>query len=174
MGRDPVGQPPEAIAVILPPQPGQAAPEFGLANQYGEECRLTDLRGRAVVLVFYPFAFSAVCTRELEELQAHHSEFSARGAVVLGVSVDHRYTLRSFALARAIDFTLLADFWPHGAVAQRYGAFNGESGHAGRYTFIIDAGGRVAEVIHSAHGQARSTRAYLDSLGTLQAGDHPR
>ncbi len=157
----------------VPPSPGRAAPEFCLPNQYGEERRLADLRGRAVVLVFYPFAFSAVCTRELEELQGHHSEFAARGAIVLGASVDHRYTLRSFALARGIDFDLVADFWPHGEVAQRYGAFDGESGHATRYSFVIDGAGRVADVIHSPHSQARSLRAYFDSLDALQSRAHP-
>ncbi|MFP3835917.1 redoxin domain-containing protein, partial [Chryseobacterium sp. SIMBA_028] len=87
------------------------------------------------VIVFYPFAFSGICTGELCELRDNLADFEDANATVLAVSVDSKFTLRAYAEQENYGFDLLADFWPHGAVAQRYGVFDAASGMALRGTF---------------------------------------
>lgn len=150
------------------PSAGTVAPDFELVNQRGEPVRLSSLRGQNVVLVFYPFAFSGVCTGELGELRNHHPDFEAAGATVIAVSVDSKYSLRAYAAKEGYDFDLLADFWPHGAVADSYGVFDAASGMARRGTFIIDAGGVIRRVVLSAGGEARSLDDYRQALAELE------
>lgn len=141
------------------------APDFDLANQFGEHVRLSDFRGaRPVVLVFFPLAFSGVCTTELCDLRDNLSLFAEKGAELLGVSVDSKATLRAFAEQRGYDFTLLADFWPHGAVAKEYGVFLEEKGFANRATFVIDVNGVIRASFITAPGEARSIEAYREAL----------
>lgn len=121
----------------------------------------------AFFLVFYPFAFSAVCGSELEELQKIHSEFTAQGVRILGISVDHKFALRTYAEQIHCGFDLLADFWPHGAVAKRYGAFNLESGAATRNTFLIQ-GERIIDSFSSPIHQARAITRYRQALELLK------
>ncbi len=108
-------QPVDARAV---PAVGEAAPDFELLNQFGEPVRLSDLRGRNVVLVFFPFAFSGICTGELCEIRDNLALFEDADAVVLGISVDSKFAQRAYAEKEGYAFDLLADFWPHGAVAE--------------------------------------------------------
>ena len=109
------------------------APDFDLANQFGERVRLSDFRGvKAVALVFFPLAFSGVCTGELCALRDNLDLFTDHDVELLGVSVDSKATLRAFAEQEGYDFPLLADFWPHGAVAKEYGVFLDEKGFANR------------------------------------------
>lgn len=149
------------------PALGDPAPGFELPNQHGEPVRLDALRGTAVALVFYPFAFSRVCTDELDELQRRLEEFSSRGVKLLGISVDHKYALRTYADERRYDFDLLADFWPHGEVAERYGVLDSSDGYARRSTFFIDREGVLAARIDAALGQGRAFDDYLAALGDL-------
>lgn len=149
------------------PAVGEPAPEFELLNQFGEPIRLSDFRGRTVVLVFYPFAFSGICTGELCELRDNLALFEDADAVVLGVSVDSKFAQRAYAEKEGYAFDLLADFWPHGAVASRYGVFDAGSGMAKRGTFIIDAGGVVRYVVVNPRGQARDFAEYRAALAGL-------
>ncbi|WP_028278580.1 peroxiredoxin [Arthrobacter sp. H5] len=146
------------------PAVGGPAPDFELSNQHGEPIRLSDLRGTAVALVFYPFAFSAICTGELNELSRGLPSFTDRGVRLLAISVDHKYTLRAYADAQNYGFDLLADFWPHGAVAGRYGVFDESKGFAKRSTFFIDARGSVVSRMDAALEEARPLAEYLTSL----------
>ena len=146
---------------------GHPAPDFELPNQFGEPIRLSALRGSPVVLVFYPFAFSGVCTGELDELQAAGAEFSRAGARVLAVSCDSKYTLRAYARDRGYSFDLLSDFWPHGAVSGAYRAFDAGHGRPQRASFVIDEGGLIREEIRSDAGSPRPLQAYLDALGEM-------
>lgn len=148
-------------------QPGDIAPNFSLPNQFGEPVALSGLRGSAVAIVFYPFAFSGICTGELCELRDNIADFAAAGVKLLAVSVDTKYTLRAYARAENYDFDLLADFWPHGAVAQAYGVFDPERGMAGRSTFLVDANGVVADVFSTPTGQARPLERYRQALERL-------
>jgi peroxiredoxin len=149
------------------PEVGSPAPDFELSNQFGEPVRLSDLHGGNVVVVFYPFAFSGVCTGELCTLSDDLGVFRSENARVLAVSVDHKFALRAFAEQEGYEFDLLADFWPHGAVAQAYGVFDDVSGMAGRGTFIIDAEGILRHVIQSPRAQARDIQEYHRVLKAL-------
>lgn len=160
----------DSIGVAAVPEVGQQAPDFTLANQYGEPVRLADFRGRNVVLVFYPFAFSGICTGELCEIRDNLSVFEHADAEVLAISVDSKFALRAYAGQERYDFSLLADFWPHGDVAMRYGVFDAESGMATRGTFIIDAEGIVRYVVVNPRGQARDLDEYRRALAGLTQG----
>jgi peroxiredoxin len=149
------------------PALGDAAPDFELLNQFGEPVRLSDLRGRNVVLVFFPFAFSGICTGELCEIRDNLALFEDAGAVVLGISVDSKFAQRAYAEKEGYAFDLLADFWPHGAVAEQYGVFDAGSGMARRGTFIIDAAGTVRYVVVNPRGQARDLSEYRAALAGL-------
>jgi mycoredoxin-dependent peroxiredoxin len=89
---------------------------------------------------------------------------------VLAVSVDSKFALRAYAEQEGYGFSLLADFWPHGAVAREYGVFDEESGMARRGTFIIDAGGTVRYVVVNPRGQARDLAEYRRILAELAQG----
>lgn len=149
------------------PAVGEPAPEFELLNQFGEPIRLSDFRGRTIVLVFYPFAFSGICTGELCELRDNLAFLEDADSVVLGVSVDSKFAQRAYAEKEGYAFDLLADFWPHGAVASRYGVFDAGSGMANRGTFIIDATGIVRYVVVNPRGQARDFAEYRAALAGL-------
>lgn len=149
------------------PRIGAPAPDFTLENQFGEPVTLSALRGRPVMLVFYPFAFSGVCTGELCRLQDSLSVFEDAGVRLLALSVDSKYTLRAFAREESFDFDLLADFWPHGAVAEQYGVFDAVTGLAERTTFVLDAAGVVVDVFGSRPGTPREFEDYRAALAKL-------
>ncbi len=108
----------------MAPQLGEQAPDFALKNQHGQTVRLSQFRGQsAVVVVFYPWAFSRVCGGELHELQKHLDEFQNDEVALLTISCDAMYTLRAFADREGFTFPMLQDFWPHGEVASAYGVF---------------------------------------------------
>jgi peroxiredoxin len=149
---------------------GITAPGFDLANQFGERTRLEDFRGvKPVALVFFPLAFSGTCTTELCDLRDNLGMFALEGVELIGISVDSKATLRAFAEQEKYDFTLLADFWPHGDVAREYGVFLEDKGFANRATFLIDAGGVIRSSFITAPGQARSIDEYIRALTDLRS-----
>ncbi|MET0806167.1 MAG: peroxiredoxin [Lacisediminihabitans sp.] len=144
------------------------APDFDLPNQFGEHIRLSEFRGKKpVVLVFFPLAFSSTCTSELCELRDNLALFKDKSIELIGISVDSKATLRAFAEAEGYDFNVLADFWPHGAVAKEYGVFVPEKGYANRASFIIDTTGIIRASFITAPGEARSMAAYRAALAEL-------
>ncbi len=144
------------------------APDFELANQFGERIRLSDFAGKkAVALVFFPLAFSGTCQGELCALQENLALFRDRKVELLGISVDSKHTLRAWAEKQKYDFDLLADFWPHGQVAKEYGVFLDEKGFANRATFIIDRDGVIQARFVTSPGEARDIEAYRDGLAAL-------
>ncbi len=146
------------------------APDFELANQFGEHVRLSDFRGRKpVALVFFPLAFSSTCTTELCELRDNLALFKEEGVELIGISVDSKATLRAWAESERYDFTLLADFWPHGDVAKEYGVFIEQKGFANRATFLIDTAGVIRASFITAPGEARSIADYRAALAELHA-----
>ncbi|MHA7238532.1 redoxin domain-containing protein [Arthrobacter sp. TMS1-12-1] len=152
----------------MPLDVGSVAPGFALANQFGETVTRSSLVGGSVV-VFFPFAFSRVCTDELGQLRDNLDLFDAAAVTLVAVSVDHKYTLRAFADANDISFDLLADFWPHGAVTRAYGAFDEEHGYADRVSYVLDGSGVVRAVISSSHGQGRPIADYARALSSVEA-----
>jgi peroxiredoxin len=157
----------EAVGTLSVPAVGDTAPDFELVNQFGEPVRLSSLRGRNVVMVFFPFAFSGICTGELCEIRDNLALFEDADAAVLGISVDSKFAQRAYAEKEGYAFDLLADFWPHGAVAEQYGVFDPESGMAKRGTFIIDAGGVLRYVVVNPRGKARDFAEYRSALAGL-------
>ena len=153
--------------VTTGPDVGQQAPELGLRNQHGETIRLADYRGKAVVVVFYPFAFSGICTGELCEIRDQIDAFQNDDVQVVAVSCDPVYTLRAWADAEGYTFPLLSDFWPHGAVAQAYGVFDEKAGRAGRGTFLVDAEGVLRWSVVNGPGEARDIASYKEALAAL-------
>jgi mycoredoxin-dependent peroxiredoxin len=144
------------------------APDFELANQFGEHVRLSDFRGaKPVALVFFPLAFSSTCTTELCTLRDNIAMFRSQGIELIGISVDSKATLRAFAEKEGYDFTLLADFWPHGEVAKEYGVFLEEKGFANRATFLIDVNGVIRASFITAPGEARSLEEYTAAVADL-------
>src|SRR5690242_5667805 len=124
------------------PEPGQMAPEFRLKGPGGGFYTLSEHRGEsAVVLVFFPLAFTAVCSHQLPELQQRLAAFEQAGAVVYGISVDSHHANAAFARSLGLTFPLLSD-WKHEASAA-YGVFLPDAGYSGRATFVIGKDGRV-------------------------------
>lgn len=147
---------------------GQQAPDFTLVNQHGEQVTLSSYRGdKNVVLVFFPFAFSGICTGELCEIRDRLESFDNDSTVTLAVSCDSKFVQRVFADREGYTFSLLTDFWPHGAVARDYGVFVEEAGAAKRGTFVIDKEGVVRWSVLHAIGEARDTAAYEQALAAL-------
>jgi len=147
---------------------GQEAPDFELNDQHGQPVRLSSLRGaKNVVLVFYPLAFSGVCSSELCAMRDDFPEISRDDVELLTVSVDSTFTHRAWSDQQHFGFELLSDFWPHGAVAKLYGVFNEDRGIATRGTFIIDKAGVVRwKVVHPIP-QARDIADYQKALAAL-------
>ena len=116
---------------------GQEAPDFELKNQHGQPVRLSGFRGdKNVVLVFYPLAFSRVCSGELSAMRDDFPEVDRDDVELLTVSVDSTWVHRIWAENEGFEFGLLSDFWPHGGVAKSYGVFDEDHGVAvrGRWT----------------------------------------
>ncbi|HWA67064.1 MAG TPA: peroxiredoxin [Mycobacteriales bacterium] len=150
------------------PEVGQPAAGFALRDQHGREQSLAARSGsRNVLLVFYPFAFTGVCSGEMLALQEHVSEWDALGTDVLAVSCDPVPSLRAFADSSGLEIPLLSDFWPHGAVSKTYGAFDETLGAAGRSTYVIDAAGVVRWTVSSAIADPRDIADYLKALADL-------
>ncbi len=147
---------------------GQQAPDFTLKNHHGEAVTLSQYRGgKNVVLVFYPWAFTGVCTGELCEIRDRIESYDNDDTVTLAVSCDATFSLRVFADQEKYTFQLLSDFWPHGAVAQEYGVFVEAKGAAKRGTFIIDKEGVVRWTVIHEIGDARDPDEYEKVLASL-------
>jgi peroxiredoxin (alkyl hydroperoxide reductase subunit C) len=147
---------------------GVEAPDFVLKDQNNVEVRLSDFRGsKVVLLVFYPLAFTGTCQGELCSIRDNLNDFHNDSVEVLTVSVDSSPAHKVWADREGYQFHLLADFWPHGAIAQAYGVFNAERGFANRGTFIVDREGVVRFAEENAPGQARDQDAWRKVLATL-------
>jgi peroxiredoxin len=147
---------------------GDHAPDFELVNQYGETVKLSDFRGKKpVVVVFYPLSFSGICTGELCEIRDNFAKFEKEDVELLAISVDSKFVQKQFAEHEGYKFSVLADFWPHGAVAQAYGVFIEEAGIANRATFVINKDGELVAKFVTAPGQARSLDEYDRALASL-------
>ena len=148
---------------------GDVAPEFSLPDQDRQVVSLADLRRTPVLLVFYPFAFSRICTGELCRLRDELTTYTDAGVRVLAISTDPAPTLKAWREQEGFDFGLLSDFWPHGAVAQTYDVFNDRAGMAVRGTFLLDAEGRVAFTEVNGPGDAREQSGWKDAVAQLAA-----
>ena len=147
---------------------GAAVPDFTLRDQHGQSVSLSSFRGeKAVVLVFYPFAFSRVCTGELCQIRDQLPQFASGDFQVLAVSCDPMFSLRAFADHDRLEFPLLSDFWPHGAVSREYGVFDEEHGCSKRSTFIVDRDGVLRWSVHNAMPDARDLEEHARILADV-------
>jgi len=126
---------------------GQTAPDFSLKDQYDQDVKLSDFVGKKnVVLVFYPLDWSPVCTSEHACLVNDMKRFETLDAAVLGVSVDSAWSHKAYSEKMGIKYSLLADFNPRGAMADKYGVYLAEKGISGRAIVIVGKDGKVAWV----------------------------
>ena len=149
-------------------QVGEVAPDFTLSNQHGEELTISELVAEGpVALVFFPLAFSGICTGELCELRDNLDVFNDAKVRLVGVSVDSVFSLKVWAEQEGYEFSILSDFWPHGAVAREYGAFVEERGIATRATVIIGEDRKVLASFETSPGEARDFAAYREAVAAL-------
>ena len=149
-------------------QVGESAPDFTLKDQNNGEVTLSSYRGdKAVLVVFYPFAFTGICTGELCAIRDEKPIFFSDSVTTLTISCDTPYSHKIFNGREGFGFPLLSDFWPHGAVAQAYGVFNADGGFANRGTFLVDVDGVVRFAEMNGPGQGREPQAWRDAIAAL-------
>jgi mycoredoxin-dependent peroxiredoxin len=152
----------------MPIEVGTEAPDFTLRDQNGQEVQLSSFRGaKNVLLVFYPLAFTGTCQGELCSLRDNLNDFVNDAVATLTISVDSSPSHKVWAEREGYQFPLLADFWPHGAVAQAYGVFNFERGYANRGTFLVDRAGIVRFAEMTGPGQARDQDGWRKAITAL-------
>jgi len=147
---------------------GTPAPDFLLRDQFGQDVSLSSYRGqKAVVIVFYPYAFSGVCTGEMAAIRDRLAEFMTFDTEALAISCDPVYALRAFADQDGLNFPLLSDFWPHGEVTRAYGVFDEKKGCPERSSYVIDREGIVRWAVHNAKPEGRDLDEHLKQLHAL-------
>jgi mycoredoxin-dependent peroxiredoxin len=147
---------------------GRQAPDFTLKDQNNEEVTLSSFRGKqAVLVVFYPLAFTGICTGELCVVRDDMPSFANEDVQVLTISVDSPYSHKIFAEREGYEFPLLSDFWPHGGVAQAYGVFNDVTGFANRGTFLVDKDGVVRFAEMNGPGEGRDANEWRAAIKSL-------
>lgn len=125
-------------------QKGETAPDFILKDQDGKEFRLSNLRGKRVLLSFHPLAWTGVCAKQMQSLEDKISIFESLNTVPVGISVDSVPTKKAWASQLGIkQVRLLSDFWPHGGVARLYGLFREKDGFSERANVMVDENGQV-------------------------------
>lgn len=151
---------------------GEAAPDFTLRDQHGKSVSLSDYRGiKSVLVVFYPFAFSGICTGELGEIRDDLGAFESAHVQVVAMSCDHMFTQRAWSDAQGYFFPVLSDFWPHGGTAQAYGVFEQSGGFSMRGTFLIDPEGIVRWALVNGMGEKRDFSGYHAALKELTGSE---
>lgn len=147
---------------------GAKAPDFSLQDQHGKTVSLSDFRGRkSVLLVFYPWSFTGICTSELREIKDALPSLQNESVQVVVVSCDSVFAQRVFAEQEGLAYPVLSDFWPHGAVARTYGVFDEQIGAALRGSFVIDRSGLVRWSVVTGVGEVRrlcDAESVLESL----------
>jgi peroxiredoxin len=159
-------------ASILPA--GTGAPDFELHSTPDQLVSLSDFRGKAVILAFYPADWSPVCGDQMALYNEILPEFHKLGAEMIGISVDGAWCHAAFASARKLHFPLLSDFEPKGAVARAYGAYRDNDGHSERALFVIDGDGIIRWSYCSPVGVNPGADGILEALEEIHAGAKPR
>ena len=144
---------------------GDPAPDFTLRDQFGQEVSLSSYRGtKAVAILFYPYAFSGVCTGEMAGIRDRLAEFMTFDTEVLAISCDPMFALRAFADADGLNFPLLSDFWPHGEVSRAYDVFDERNGCPRRSSYVVDREGAIRWAVHHSMPEGRDLDEHLRQL----------
>ena len=152
----------------MAPEVGSKAPDFTIKNQNNQRVTLSSFRGsRNVLVVFYPFAYSSICTGELCSIQEDLDDFQNEDVQILAISADHPFALKSWAESQGFEFPLLSDFWPHGKISRIYGVFNEDHGMAVRGTFLIDKAGIVQFAEINGPGEPRDQNSWRMAVAAL-------
>jgi peroxiredoxin len=150
------------------PLVGQPAPDFTLPSTSGEKVTLSSLRGKPVLLAFFPLAFSGTCTAELCEMRDDHDQFLGRGVTVLPISVDHTYSLKEYKAKHDMKVDLLSDF--RRDVSRLYGVLLPDRFYSNRAYFLIDADGVIRwEHVEENASQRRADRELLAAIDQVGA-----
>ena len=151
----------------MTPQIGQAAPDFTLPSTSGKKVTLSDLKGTAVMLAFFPLAFSSTCTEEFCTMRDDYSAFAGRKVKVLPISVDHTYSLREYVSKYELPVEMLSDW--HREVSKLYGVYMPERNYANRAYFLVDEQGILRwshiEENPSHRRENRELLAAIDAVG---------
>ncbi len=123
---------------------GTKVEDFQLLDQDGSPFKLSDHRGKKVLLSFHPLAWTPVCAQQMKDLEKHYEEFQELNTLPVGVSVDSTFSKKAWAESLGIErLRMLADFWPHGELARKLGIFREEDGFSERANVILDEEGKV-------------------------------
>lgn len=150
---------------ILPA--GSAAPDFSLVSTSGEKIVLADLRGKPVILAFYPADWSPICGDQLALYNEVLPMFNEYNAQLLGISVDSRWSHKAYAQDRNLNFPLLSDFEPKGEVAKKFGVYDAQAGLSERALFVINAEGMIHWSYLSPGGVNPGADGILSALESL-------
>jgi mycoredoxin-dependent peroxiredoxin len=149
---------------------GGPAPDFTLRDQFGQDVSLSSYRGKkAVALVFYPYAFSGVCTGEMAGIRDRLADFMTFDSEVLAISCDPMFALRAFADSDGLNFPLLSDFWPHGEVSRAFDVFDAAAGCPRRSSYVVDAEGTLRWAVHHAMPVGRDLDEHLRQLRSVMS-----
>lgn len=148
-------------------KPGTPAPDFTLKDTPDQTMTLSELRGRPVILLFYPADFSPICSNEVQLFNEVLPEFEKHEAQLLGISVDNVWCHLAFAAENHLRFSLLSDFHPKGEVARSYHVYREEDGEAERAVYVIDNNGIIAWGYLSPVGVNLGAEGILEALDNL-------
>ncbi len=147
---------------------GQKAPTFSLLDQSGTAVSNQTLAGKKALIVFIPFPFTGVCEGELCSIKDSYAALEKLDAKIVAVTCDTRFANGAWAKEMGINYPILSDYWPHGAVSQAFGCFNPDLGCAMRATYVLDAEGVVRSIIESGSlKEARSFESYTEALAAI-------
>ena len=146
---------------------GQPAPEFILKDQDQNDVKLSDYRGKNVVIVFYPLDWSPVCTDEHACFAGNLAQVEKLNAQVIGLSVDSTWSHKAFAEKMGVGYPLLADFHPRGVVADKFGVYHADKGITGRAIVIVDKAGKVAWSKLYGFGELPSSKEVAEALAKV-------
>jgi peroxiredoxin (alkyl hydroperoxide reductase subunit C) len=152
----------------MPAEIGSPAPDFTLPDQSRNPVRLGDLRGRNSLVVFIPFPFTSICSGEVCLLRDNQAQLGDLDANVVVITCDTIPVNKHWSEENGFTFPVLSDFWPHGAVATAFGAFNEKFGAANRQTYVLDEAGVVRAIVASdSLGTPREFDEYVGALANL-------
>jgi peroxiredoxin (alkyl hydroperoxide reductase subunit C) len=152
----------------MPATVGQPAPDFNLRNQKNEPVTLEDLKGHKALVVFIPNPFTSICEGEVCAIRDDQQALDGLDAKVVVITTFPRPANAKWAETLGVNFPILSDYWPHGAVASAYGSFNETVGVANRWSFVLDKDGVVREIIKTdSLPEAREHAAYQRALSAI-------